>query len=240
MPSSPSNPDPLDPGPAGFAHRGLHGSNIPENSLAAFQAALDAGAGIECDVRLSADGVPVVFHDPDLKRLVGIEGSLASLNAEELSAMRLAGTREAIPTVTELLDLIDERVPILIELKTFRGNAARLARAVGDSLAYYGGPVGVMSFDPRVGRWFATNLPYRMRGLVIRGDWSAARRKLAMTVADPKFVAVDRAAVHRSWVAQTRRRMPVYSWTIRDAEQRAQADVHADALIWEADGRPRI
>src|SRR4051794_11304097 len=70
MQSSPSSPDPLDPGPAGFAHRGLHyGAGFPENSLLAFAAALELGAGLECDLRLTADNQILVFHDADALRL---------------------------------------------------------------------------------------------------------------------------------------------------------------------------
>src|SRR4051794_2489822 len=86
MRSSPSGPDPLDPGPRGFAHRGLHGSDVPENSLAAFESAVALGAGIECDVRLTSDGSAVVFHDADLARMCGV-----SLEIEQTPAALLAG-----------------------------------------------------------------------------------------------------------------------------------------------------
>jgi hypothetical protein len=97
-----------------------------------------------------------------------------------------------------------------------------------------------MSFDPRISRLMKTNMPDVRRGLVIRDSLPAARRRAALWLADPQFVAVDRGALGKPWVARLRQRMPVYSWTIRTAEQRAQAAVHADALIWEGDGRPRI
>jgi glycerophosphoryl diester phosphodiesterase len=105
MRSSPSRPDPLAPGPAGFAHRGLHGHGVPENSLAAFRAAFDAGAGIECDVRLSRDDLPMIFHDPDLKRLCGESGSVETLSAATLSGKRLLATGEPIPRLADLMML---------------------------------------------------------------------------------------------------------------------------------------
>jgi hypothetical protein len=97
-----------------------------------------------------------------------------------------------------------------------------------------------MSFDPRIPRLIKTNMPEVRRGLVIRDSLPPYRRRMAMWLADPQFVAVDRAALGKRWVERVRRRMPVYSWTIRTSEQREQARVQADALIWEADGRPRI
>ena len=239
MRSSRSEADPLDPGPAGFAHRGLHGPGIPENSLAAFQAALDLGAGIECDVRLSGDGQAMVIHDDDLQRLCGSDELVESTSAEILAGMRLAGTDQRIPWLGELLDLIAGRTPILIEVKTVEGNATRLAQAVVDDLADYAGPVGVMSFDPKVSRYFARNVPYRRRGLVFNDRASAFERWTSLRYASPHFVAVQRTLLGSRWASAVRTKRRLYSWTIASAEQRAQAEVHADALIWEGDGRPR-
>jgi hypothetical protein len=106
------------------------------------------------------------------------------------------------------------------------------------ALADYRGPLGVMGFDARLPRLLKTNLPAIRRGLVIRHSLSPFRRRLAMWLAAPNFLAVDRAALAQPWVARARRRLPVYSWTIRTPAEREQARVHADALIWEADGRP--
>jgi hypothetical protein len=96
-----------------------------------------------------------------------------------------------------------------------------------------------MSFDPRIPRLLKTNMPDVRRGLVIRDTLSPMRRRAALWLSDPDFVAVERTALAKPWVARIRGRMPVYSWTIATAEQRSQAQVHADALIWEANGGPR-
>ena len=109
-----------------------------------------------------------------------------------------------------------------------------------EALAGYDGAFGVMSFDPRVPRLLKTNMPAVRRGLVVRDQLPAWRRRIALWLGDPDFAAVDRAALGKPWVERLRRRMPIYGWTIRTAEQRAQAEVQADALIWEGDGRPRI
>ena len=207
--------------------------------MAAFRAALDAGAGIECDVRLSSDGEVFIFHDHDLRRLCASALAVESTTAAILAAQRLFDSREHIPTLGQLLELVDGRAPLLIELKCRGGNASRLSAAVADRLADYDGPVGVMSFEPKVGRWFARHRQHMHRGLVISEGASAFDRWRGMTVARPHFIAVDRAALDRPWVAKARLKHWLYSWTIRTAGERETAQVQADALIWEGDGRPR-
>jgi glycerophosphoryl diester phosphodiesterase len=236
MRSSPSNPDPLDPGPAGFAHRGLHyGAQFPENSLLAFAAALELGAGIECDLRLTADDQIIVFHDADAWRMCASPLRIAQSTHAELDRLRVGDG--PIPTLRSLLGLVAGRVPLLLEAKV-DGDIWRWVPALRSALADYRGPLGVMGFDARLPRLLKTNLPAIRRGLVIRHSLSPFRRRLAMWLAAPNFLAVDRAALAQPWVARARRRLPVYSWTIRTPAEREQARVHADALIWEADGRP--
>ena len=102
-----------------YAHRGYHDGNVavPENSLASFQAAIDAGYGIELDVQLSSDKIPMVFHDADLLRVCGVEGKIWDYTCQELQAMQLFGTEETIPTLAQALELIGGQVPILVEYK---------------------------------------------------------------------------------------------------------------------------
>ena len=233
-----SEPDPLDPGPTGFAHRGLHGPGIPENSLAAFRAAIAQGAGIECDVRLSGDGQVMVFHDHDLRRMCASALAVESTRADLLAAQKLYDSGEHIPRLAELLELAGGKVPLLVELKCRSGNAARLARAVDDQLGDYAGRLGVMSFEPRAIKWFAGHRPNRRRGLVISERAGPIDRWNGMLVAAPHFLAVDRGAIARPWVAKQRQKRWIYSWTIRSPQDRRTAEIHADALIWESDGRP--
>ena len=207
--------------------------------MAAFRAALDHGAGIECDVRLAADGEVVVFHDHDLRRLCASALAVESTASLVLIAQRLFDTGEHIPMLGQLLELVGGRSPILIELKCRGGNATRLAAAVADRLANYPGPVGVMSFEPKAARWFARHTPQLRRGLVISERASAFDRWRGMALGTPHFLAVDRAALGKPWVAKARSNHWFYSWTIRTPLDRETAEIHADALIWEADGRPR-
>jgi glycerophosphoryl diester phosphodiesterase len=237
MRSSRSAPDPLDPGAVGFAHRGLHdGATFIENSLLAFAAALERGAGIECDLRLTADEQVIVFHDADALRLCGSHAVIARSTLADLG--RFSVGNRPIPTLGQLLALVDGRVPLLLEAKVderfWRFGPALLAALEG-----YAGAYGVMSFDPRLPRWFKTNAPHIRRGLVVSEKLSSARRWWAMRLSDPQFLSVHRAVIDQPWVARARRGMPVTCWTIRTAAERAAAEPFADALIWEADGRPR-
>ena len=236
MRSSRSVADPLDPGPAGFAHRGLHcAAQVPENSLVSFAAALELGAGIECDLRLTADDQILVFHDADAWRLCASPLRIGRSSLAELGRLRLGN--EPIPTLASLLALVAGRVPLLLEVKV-DADIWRWVPALRGALADYPGRIGVMSFDARLPRLLKTNLPSVRRGLVVRDRASPLKRWLALWLSSPDFLAVERTALGRRWVVRARERMPVYCWTIRTAAEREQARVHSDALIWEADGRP--
>ena len=238
MRSSRSGPDPLDPGPAGFAHRGLHcGPAFPENSLLAFAAALERGAGIECDLRLTADGEILVFHDADAWRLCASPLRIGQSTREALSRLRVG--EHPIPTLRSLLSLVAGRVPLLLEVKV-EDDIWHWVAALNRDLDGYDGAFGVMSFDPRIPRLLKTNLPAVRRGLLVDAKLPPLRRRLYRRLADPHFLGVELSILGQPWVSKARERIPVYAWTIRTAAERRQAEVHADALIWEGDGRPRI
>ncbi len=240
-----SAPDPLDPGPQGFAHRGLHGPGVRENSLSAIDSAVRQGVGIECDVQLSADSIPVVLHDFELARLGEPElrdpREVASMTADGLGAYRLPDGLPVASRLSQALDHVAGRVPLLIEAKAAIGQLSRprlIAEMIGHVIAGYDGPVGVMSFHPSVPRWFARHSPSVRRGLVIGANCSSVERWRRLLVAQPHFLAVDVAVINRRWVQKARKTIPVYSWTVRTAEDRARVERCADAAIWEGDGRP--
>lgn len=238
MRSSPLEADLLQPSWLGFAHRGLHGPGVPENSLAAFRAAIVFTSGAECDVRLSSDGVPIVIHDADLSRLCDVDAQIDACDAEWLTGQLLIGTNETIPTLAELLSMWPRYLPLLVECKTMGNNGAELARRVASTLKARPRNAGIMSFDPTISRGLSDHAPNLIRGLVVNADWPADFRSAAVEQALPQFLAVDVRLLGDPWTASMREKMPVYSWTIKTAEQRVQATVHADALIWEGDGRP--
>ena len=195
------------------------------------------GAGIECDLRLTADNHILVFHDPDAMRICGSPLRIGQSSWQELS--RLSVGEHPIPTLESLFSLVAGRVPLLLEIKV-ENDLWRWEHALGPVLSGYSGPFGVMSFDPRISRLLKTNMPNVRRGLIVRDRLSPLRRHIALWLADPHFVAVNKAALGKRWVSRLRARMPLYTWTIRTPAERAQAEVQANALIWEGDGRPGI
>jgi len=147
------------------AHRGLHteDQSVPENSLAAFEAAREGGYGVELDVQLSKDGFVVVFHDDDLVRACGIDKKVNTLDYEELSELRLFGTNERIPLFTEVLKVLGD-APVIVELKTAGANNAEHCQKTLDILRENGRFWCIESFDPRIGAWFRKNAPDVLRG----------------------------------------------------------------------------
>lgn len=228
---------------AAFAHRGLHGTGAPENSPTAFARAIERGLGIECDIQRSGDGQAMVFHDWELDRLTAETGPVAQRTAAQLGAIRLSGSEDCIPGLRQTLDQIGGRVPVLIEIKSRKGSRIHaLCLAVRRVLEGYRGAHAVMSFDPRVSRWFAIHSPLTVRGLVItEGDDKALagriRRHLSLWHARPDFLAYDvRDLPSRFAASQRRRGIPVASWTVRSAEHRERVADHADAPIAEGAG----
>ena len=148
-----------------FAHRGLHDNNhqIPENSLAAFQRAVDAGYGIELDVQLSADRIPVVFHDATLSRMCGIDRRVDELTFAELRQLSLANTKEQIPSFQEALALVNGKVPLLVELKMERLDFD-IPRKADALLSEYSGDYCIESFHPAALYWYRKNRPQIFRG----------------------------------------------------------------------------
>lgn len=147
-----------------YAHRGLHGNGRPENSMAAFRAALEGGYGIELDIHLLKDGNLAVIHDSLLKRTTGAEGKIEDLTTDELKHYRLEGTEETIPTFRELLELYNGKAPLIVELKPVENNHAALTETACNMLETYPGPYCIESFDPRCVHWLKKNRPDIIRG----------------------------------------------------------------------------
>nr|WP_089219657.1 glycerophosphodiester phosphodiesterase family protein [Sphingomonas laterariae] len=222
-----------------FAHRGWHGGDLVENSPAAFAAAIARGDGIELDVQESRDGQATVFHDYTLDRLTAERGPVIGRTAAELGRIELANTGTYLATLSQILHLIANRVPVLVEVKSKRRQPARLCAAVRDALHGYAGPVAVMSFNPEVGRWFARHSPATVRGLVVteendKGCPGRSRRHLALWRARADFLAYDVRDLPSPFAAAQRARgLPVLSWTVRSDADEATVAVHADAPIHE-------
>lgn len=151
-----------------YAHRGLHdnASQAPENSMAAFRKAVEAGYGIEMDVQMSKDGIPVVFHDFTLKRICGREGKVCDYTWQELKTFRLCESGETIPRFEDVLNEVRGRVPLIVELKVEKFDIS-LCPAVDALLEKYQGLYCIESFNPLVLKWYREN-----HGSVVRGQLS--------------------------------------------------------------------
>ena len=148
-----------------YAHRGLHNKpEVPENSMKAFKLAIENGYGAELDVHILSDGTLAVIHDSELIRTTGAEGVVENLTQESIKNYTLEGTDEKIPTFKEVLQLFEDKTPLVIELKAYKGNHAKLAEAVCKELEGYKGKYCIESFDPRCLIWLKKNKPEIIRG----------------------------------------------------------------------------
>lgn len=226
-----------------YAHRGAHSAQLAENSPGAFAAAIAAGLGIECDVRRSADGRAIVFHDATLERLTGESGAIEDMTAAAIGARHLQPGSDPIPTLRDVLAQVASQVPLLIEVKSARQRPLHdLCRAVRRDLEGYRGPVAVMSFDPRVGAWFGHKAPAILRGLVVTEEGSRTisgtlKRHFALWSSHAQFLAYDVRDLPSSFAAAQRTRgLPLLTWTVSSPQRREAAREYADAPIAEGEG----
>lgn len=230
-----------------YAHRGLfdNGGDAPENSLPAFRRAVEHGYGIELDVQLSKDNVPVVFHDASLKRMCGVDGNVWEYTLEELQQMKLAGSEETIPTFEDVLSLVDGRVPLIVEYKL--DVVQTTVCELGDRLlSAYSGPYCIESFHPRALRWYRRHRPD-----VVRGQLSMAFHKDPVHCGKPEFLALeflltnivtrpDFIAYQHSDASNLSRRLCrklgalSVAWTIKSPEQYVRAKDQFDLFIFDS------
>lgn len=215
-----------------YAHRGLHGEGVPENSLAAFRAAAANGYGVELDVHLLKDGNLAVIHDSLLNRTTGQAGRVEDLTTGELQNYHLQGTDQTIPELMEVLDVLQGRVPMILELKPTGENVAQLTEAACRMLKSYQGVYCMESFDPRCIRWLRKNRPDIIRGQLAENNFSLRNDapdilKFILThllcnfMTVPDFVAYryeDRGATPSLWLCRWLYKVRVVAWTLRNAE----------------------
>ncbi|GGA82231.1 glycerophosphoryl diester phosphodiesterase [Brucella endophytica] len=221
-----------------IAHRGLHDLNDKcwENTLPAFDRAAKAGFAIECDVHLSADGVPVVFHDEDLKRLTGRGGHIHELTGADACALAIGGTEDRVPTLSEALALIAGRVPVIIELKGIAGRDDGLVAAVARELDGYQGHAAIMSFDHHLVRRFPADAPGIPGGLTAeRVKTKDIEAHFSMLAHELAFVSYNVHHLPNPFVIFVREKlnMPVITWTVRNQAQKAQSYLFADQITFE-------
>lgn len=224
-----------------IAHRGLHDGDAPENSLPAFQKAIDAGYPIELDVQMLSDGTVIVFHDESLSRLTGNDGYIKFLTRSDLDILRLGGTKEKIPTFEEVLKFINGRTPILIEVKN-RGKVGELEKAVIDLLRNYNGEYAVQSFNPFSLGYFYDHAPEIPRGqlagyltdekMPFFQKYALRRMLLNKKVSHPNFISYEGKHLPNRF-ARKFKKLPLLAWTVHSQAEYLKVVKHCDNVIFE-------
>lgn len=223
-----------------YAHRGLHGTvggyedSAAENSLTAFARAKEHGFGIELDVRVTADGVPVICHDADLKRVAGEDGRVSELTLAEIKEKKLLGTDDTVPTLSEVLELIDGSVPLLIELKE-EGFDHTISEKTAELLKNYDGDYLVEAFSPFAFGVFKKNFPNTPRGFLAYKHtnkkecrtfkYRLIQRFFFNFMARPAFIAmhVKTPRLFPMPLIAAFFKTPMIAWTVKSKEEEIEA-----------------
>ena len=219
-----------------IAHRGFHDMNRTrfENSRSAFEAAIDAGFAIECDVHPLADGAVAVFHDETLGRLTGRAGNVRDLGAGDLPGLRLGGTADAPETLNDLLTLVAGRTPLVIELKGFGPRQGDLVARVARALEGYGGHAAIMSFDHSLVERFRDDAPDLPCGLTAEGRDAGALANHEAVADQVDFLSYAVEDLPNAFVEDFRASgRPVITWTVRTERQCGLTREHADQMTFE-------
>jgi glycerophosphoryl diester phosphodiesterase len=232
-----------------IAHRGLHdaAAGVIENTASAFRAAIERNYGIETDLQISADGEAMVHHDEALGRLTEGHTALAQMSAADIGSAKFKATSDRILTMSEFLELVGGRVPVVIELKSHFDGNTRLAVRVAEVLATYRGSAAVMSFDPTLIERIRAIAPNLIRGIVAERhythhEWDRLSRAEKLRLAfllhvpstRPHFIAyAGRDLPALAPVAARGLGLPLLTWTIRSEAERARVQRFADQVIFE-------
>ena len=230
-----------------ISHRGLHNEEYPENSLGAFEHSIIKGYPIELDVHLLKDGNIAVFHDDSLSRLTGKDGYISNLTTEDLKDYKLLNTDYYIPTFEEVLNLVDGKVPLLIEIKN-TGKIGELEQKLLSYLRTYNGKFAIQCFNPYVLEWFKINAPEILRGQLsgyFKGENLSFVKKFALKrmllnkkVSDPNFISYESKHLPNRFVKRFKK-IPVIAWTVRTQTEYLRVIKHCDNVIFE-NFEPRI
>lgn len=235
-----------------YAHRGLfdNGTQAPENSMEAFKRAAGAGYGIEMDVQITKDGVPVVFHDFTLERMCGKKGKICDYTWQELKDLKLAGSQETIPLFADVLKTVDGRVPLIVEIKV-EWMDLRVCPAADALLRGYQGLYCIESFNPLVLLWYRRNHKEVVRGQLsdgfvkesrIRESWHLLIQNFLLQnllfnwLTKPDFVAYNHK--HEKILARRVCRglygNMAAAWTIKSQEELERAGKQFDLFIFDS------
>ena len=224
-----------------LAHRGLHNDKYPENSLGAFENTIKHGFAIELDVRLLKDNTPVVIHDPNIERMCGIDKDVSDIYANELSGYFLKGSKYNIPTLKEVLELVNGQVPIMIELKPIKkNNGHKIEKIVYGLIKDYKGEIAVKSFNPFAMIWYRKNAPEIIRGMLssyfentnMPFLYKALIKRLSLyNFVKPDFISYDYRYLPNKYVSN--KKIPVIAWTITSEDLEKEAMKNAHSVVFE-------
>lgn len=205
-----------------IAHRGVH-IDAPENTINAFKEAVKKKYIIEFDVHLLKDNTVVVFHDDNLKRMTGQNKKLKDCTYEEIKDLQLLDSNDYIPTLKEVLKIINGKVPIIVELKSDR-KVGLLEKELVKQLDKYKGKFCVKSFNPLSIRWFRKNKPNYIRGLLVNNKKKSlisaiCRSNLSLIITRPDFISCNYKLHNNKKILRYMKKHPVIAWTIKNEEQ---------------------
>lgn len=220
------------------AHRGIHNNlNIPENSIEAFKKALMKKVPIELDVHILKDNTLVVFHDDNLKRMTGVDANIKDFTYNELEKLTLLDTDYKIPTLQEVLDLINGKVLVIIELKNDK-RVNSLCTELVKILDNYNGEFIIQSFYPNIIKWFKKNKPNYIRGLLISDKYPNKLFKLLsksnfiLKYCSPNFLSVSKKILLSDKIQKLREKgLPVLTWTIKNDNDLKKVKGYTDGII---------
>ena len=227
-----------------IAHRGLHTKDIPENSLSAFENALKNNYAIELDVQFTKDKEVVVFHDENLKRMTNDTRNIEDVNYDELKNLRLGNTNEIIPTLEEVLELVDSKVAILIEIKDCK-DYIELSEKTYEILKGYEGNYAIQSFNPFILEWYKNNASEVVRGQLsgtfTEGSESlnsfekfVLKNMLLNFKSNPNYIGYELEGIPKSKLESLRKKgVPIIVWTVKNKEDMEKAYKYSDNITFE-------
>ena len=223
-----------------IAHRGFHDKKFPENTIPSFENAIQKGYVVELDIQATEDNIIVVFHDQELDRLTGVEGTIQRCNYDFLKPLYVLKTKEHIPTLKEVLEVVNGRTPLLIEIKDY--SRKRIAPLVWEVLKNYKGEVAIQSFNPFELKSFRKIAPHIKRGQIsccfrhgerkFIGKSLLRRMVFNKNVSKPDFIVYRVEDLPNRFVDKYRK-LPLLAWTIKSQEQYENTRKLYDNLIFE-------
>lgn len=222
-----------------IAHRGFHNKENPENTIGAFKRAIEYGYIIELDVQILKDGTVIVIHDNKLSRLCGVDKYVSNCNYDEIKDLKILNSNYSIPTLKEVLEVVNGKTPILIEIKNTL-KVGNLESKTYELLKNYNGEFAIQSFNPFSLEWFKVNAPNILRGQLssyFKGEnlsWfkkSILKRLKLNKISSPHFISYNAENLPNKFVAKTK--LPVLAWCIKSQEEYMKVIKYCDNIIFE-------